>query len=198
MIANRDKNGEAFGKLYMDDGISLSQLEDKQYQFYEFHLSNRSIQKFDLNEENQSKSTQMIDKIVIANASDLKNIDFACYSKQSDFSKVTLVPKYDSNLNALTFDTGSEDMIDPSEIRDVYFGKSGEDMNFCDMFGRSDFYHTKDFGPVYLNYSLSTVTLVNTNPAYRSLKLTLSVLENGSVRVFWNYADRHAPFKTPF
>ena len=45
LVVNRDSNGYASGKLFLDDGISLSSLSEKMYEYYEFIVSAGSIKK---------------------------------------------------------------------------------------------------------------------------------------------------------
>jgi len=50
LIANRDEHGHAQGKLFLDRGYSVSELEYGDYEYYEFQLSANSLKKWVLNE----------------------------------------------------------------------------------------------------------------------------------------------------
>jgi len=49
LVANRDSDGHAQGKLFLDGGETLSELNNKEYEHYEFHLSANSLKKWVLN-----------------------------------------------------------------------------------------------------------------------------------------------------
>jgi len=49
LVANRDSNGHAEGRLFKDTGLSRAEIEDGIYEDYEFHLSANSIKKWVLN-----------------------------------------------------------------------------------------------------------------------------------------------------
>lgn len=50
LIVNRDVDGHATGKVFMSDGISQSQIDNKQYEYYQFELGGKSFRKWNLNE----------------------------------------------------------------------------------------------------------------------------------------------------
>ena len=71
LIVNRDHHGYAFGKLFIDEGISTSELTNKDYDYYSFKVVNKTIQKFNLNEDKISEGRGNIKSIVITDAENL-------------------------------------------------------------------------------------------------------------------------------
>jgi hypothetical protein len=189
MIANRDHNGQASGKLFLDDGISLEQLyETNSYEYYSFQLSAGSIKKWILNEDSRAQPSGIkIDKFVIADAPDLNETDFACLLKDSIYSMQPLKADFDSSSQTLTFSQTDGSPIDPFTMKDIFYGNSKKDVNLCDFAGSLNYYHTADFAQVDLSANQTEVILVNSNPVYANLSLQLKVFENGAVNVFWNY-----------
>jgi len=51
LVANRDANGHAQGKVFIDEDDSISKIESGDYQYYEFHLSTNSLKKWNLNKK---------------------------------------------------------------------------------------------------------------------------------------------------
>ena len=49
LVANRDKMGYSQGKVFLDHGESLSELETKQYEYYSLQLSGNTLSKQVLN-----------------------------------------------------------------------------------------------------------------------------------------------------
>ena len=84
-IANRDDNGAASMKLYLDDGIST----DQDTEYYEFILSGNSLKKWNLDSSPDSKRGKL-DKLVITNAGDLNETNFACMTTFSDWTHIDL------------------------------------------------------------------------------------------------------------
>jgi len=187
MIANRDHNKHAEGRLFLDDGISVDQLEQQAYEHYEFQLSANSIKKWIQNENSNSVDQGIkIDKFVIADASDLKETDFACLNNGDMYNLVTLPFAYDDDTMTLSIDMSAQT---PFNMRDIYFGNSKTDLNLCEPYSTTNYYHTKDNAAIDLTKSQVEVELVSTNPVLKNLALKMAVLENGSVNIELNYAD---------
>jgi hypothetical protein len=72
LIVNRDEDGYAYGRLYIDEGKNTSELTNKDYEYYEFKLVNKTLQKLTLNTDYISTGRQTLASIVIADAEDLK------------------------------------------------------------------------------------------------------------------------------
>mmetsp|Transcript_28241 Transcript_28241/g.42747 ORF Transcript_28241/g.42747 Transcript_28241/m.42747 type:complete len:374 (-) Transcript_28241:2684-3805(-) len=124
LIANRDHMGHAEGKLYLDDGISLAQSDE----YYNFVLSAKSIKK-QVIFANENPSTSAIDKIVITNAKDLNDTDFACVTSMDALDYTDITFAYDKKAFTLTlFQEGG---FEAMKMRDIYFGNSANDINLC-------------------------------------------------------------------
>lgn len=67
---NRDNDGQAEGSIYLSDGISQSQLDNKEYEYYQFKLSGKSLKKWNKNEQRKNTMNK-IRSITIFDASDL-------------------------------------------------------------------------------------------------------------------------------
>lgn len=87
LVALRDNNGHAEGKLFVDDGITRTDIPgvDAKYDFHEFQLSANSL-KIWINSESRETAQTKIDSLVITNAEDLKDTNFACATSSVDFS----------------------------------------------------------------------------------------------------------------
>ena len=46
LVINRNSQGHAEGRLFIDGGISVSEINDGTYEHYEFHLSGNSLKKW--------------------------------------------------------------------------------------------------------------------------------------------------------
>lgn len=92
LLANRDTQNHAWGKVFIDDGESLSNLQNNHYQSYEFSLSGNILKKWVNNEQELAElpGVQYLDQFVIVNAEDLVDVDFACYSNR-DSNSFTLL-----------------------------------------------------------------------------------------------------------
>ena len=99
-IANRDKNGAASTKIYLDDGESLEQ--DTEY--YNILLSANSIKKWNVDVSEESKRGNLL-SIVITNAEDLKDTDFACMTADADWAQTDLSYSYNDANKTLTIST---------------------------------------------------------------------------------------------
>lgn len=89
LVANRDPNGHAEGKLFLDKTNTLSEIDTKVYEFYKFHLNGGQIMKENLNDGLLQGTGYALDSFVIANAHDLMNTNYACMVK-TDGTKVDL------------------------------------------------------------------------------------------------------------
>jgi hypothetical protein len=82
----------------MDADDSLSALENENYEYYQFILSANSIKKINLNTKNGGPKGEGIDSIIISDAADLNETDFACWTSDSDHTSTELKAIYDVNL----------------------------------------------------------------------------------------------------
>jgi hypothetical protein len=86
----------------MDKDDSLSAIELEDYEYYQFILSANSIKKINLNKKNGGPKGEGIQSIIIADAADLNETDFACWTSDSDHSTSMLIYLYDPDLNHLS------------------------------------------------------------------------------------------------
>ena len=80
LIANRDENGHAKGRLFKDTGVSRVEIENGIYEHYEFELSANSIKKWNLNPTVIQQVGPGLSSVVITAADDIAGTDFACFS----------------------------------------------------------------------------------------------------------------------
>jgi len=80
LVVNRDADKHASGKLFLDEGLTVSELTNKEYIYYNFLLNGKSLVKEVVNDNTSpSKYGTQLGKLVIADAADLQSTDFACY-----------------------------------------------------------------------------------------------------------------------
>jgi len=186
-VANRDENGHAQGKLFIDKGFSVKEIEDGDYEHYEFHLSANSLKKWILNEKSQKSVGVGIDKLVITNAKDLQDTDFACFTAQKDHVTTNLSFKYDDQDKTLSI-FSPRGNINSFTFRDIHFGNSKRNINICNP--QSQFYHIKSGKVPSLDRNSATMILESAAPgALRDLKLELTLLRTGVVNMHWTFAS---------
>jgi hypothetical protein len=60
-------------------------MEQGNFQYYDFHLSAKSLKKWNLNQKTDyTKSIKGLDYMIITNAEDLRHTDFACWISETD------------------------------------------------------------------------------------------------------------------
>ena len=86
LLINRNLNGYASGKVFIDEGLTNAEIFDQSYLYYEFVLSQKSIKVWNKNSSpNAGKSKyNALTKITILNAEDIKDTDFACERNNFD------------------------------------------------------------------------------------------------------------------
>ena len=94
----------------------------KDYEYYEFKMVNKTLQKLTLNTDYISTGRQNLSSIVIADAEDLKDTQNrqACMIDRSEFKSVDLTnPVYDENTKTLTIRITSGDPIDIYQMQAI-------------------------------------------------------------------------------
>jgi len=115
LILNRDSQAHADGRIFLDDGVSQSSLDNKEYLYYEFHHNQKSLIKQTLNDHSSSfLQAFTIDKVVIADAADLSKVDTACQVTVVGEVKM-LTTSFDADKNVLTV-TGPINFVDVERI----------------------------------------------------------------------------------
>jgi hypothetical protein len=79
----------------------VSELTNKQYEYYNFNLNGQSLQKEVLNKDLQASAGYGLTSLVILNASDLHDTSFACYVDMSG-QTFPLMYLYDEIKKTLT------------------------------------------------------------------------------------------------
>ena len=103
LMINRDAEGFAAGKLLLDEGKNISEVRDGDYEYYEFRLVNKTLQKVTLNRAKLSTGTQGIASVIITNAADLSKAAKACMITRSGIASEPLSdPEYNSETQTLT------------------------------------------------------------------------------------------------
>lgn len=137
--------------------------------------------------------------MIITNAADLKDTDFACYTSQVDHSVTKLTTTYSDTEKAetLTIATTDGSPIDLGVMKDIHYGTSATDLNLCDI--SSQYYKVSGDALDLTGVSTkTTLTSLTTKDLLPDLELTLTLLETGVVNVHWTYADsKSAPFEVP-
>jgi len=191
LVGNRDANGQATGLLILDDGYSASELADGTFEQYEFVLAAKSIKVTQAQSVETSKYPGVAE-IVLTNAEDLKDTNFACATSPTDGSATALTPVYDDAAKTLTMKTADGSPVSPAAIKDIYFG-GDNDLNLCG----GQFYKLKDALPNLSGVSAEMV-LTSDSAALKDLKVELALLKTGVINVHWNFASTEGLEKTPF
>lgn len=100
IIANRDEFGKATGTLLLEHGLSRSEINGGGYEYYTISVQANSIQK-QLSRGTHASQHQYLDKVVLVNAEDLKDVDFAC-AFSTHFDVIPMNVAYDAVKKALT------------------------------------------------------------------------------------------------
>lgn len=197
LIVNRDMNGHAEGRLFLDDGYTLDQLTNGTYAAYEFQLGGKTLKKWIDNWNLDFTQEGNLESVVITNAADLNATDFACMMPMDSRTPTTLTPTYDNTTMTLTL-KDPKGSINLKTMRDIHFGYTGEDLNLCNP--ESHFYRFESSLPSsVLNANNVSVTLTSQTPhVMRDLNLTLSLLETGVINIHWTYGNFTGVGKKPF
>lgn len=201
LVANPNPDGWAQGRLFMDpDGESVSDIENGDYEYYQFHLSAGSLKKWVLNDKNLAQAGRGLNNLVIVNAEYLAKTDFACWISNDDVVS-TVDVKYDGTTKVLTL-TDPNGPINLFDFRNMYYGNSVTDQNLCyGVLGHEkQYYKTKDGNhPDLTKPGPVTVELVNNVPgAHPDLNLTITLTEASMINLRWEYADSPDTIKQPY
>jgi hypothetical protein len=80
LVINRETDFHADGRVFLDDGETISSLENGEYLNYDIQHNQRSVIKEKYTEGSSDfLAAYMLKSIVITNAEDLKDVDTACY-----------------------------------------------------------------------------------------------------------------------
>jgi len=195
LVANPDPAGWAQGKIFMDEQDSVKDIEDGNYEYYQFHLSAGSLKKWNLNKNlGANSNSQGLNSLVITNAEIYSTSDYACWVDENDVV-TPVTPTWDADMKTLTL-KDANGPIDLFTLRNMYFGQEGKSQNLC--YGIKDlekqYYKTEDAEiPDLSMKGTTTIKLVNNSPdAHPELNLTLSVNVNGMANIQWTYTNESA------
>ena len=99
IIANRDPYGKATGTLLLEKGISRSEINGGHYEYYTLNVQANSIQKT-LTRGTHATQKAYLDKIVLVNAEDIKDVNFAC-GFSTHFERIPMSVAYDATTKTL-------------------------------------------------------------------------------------------------
>ena len=124
------------GKLYIDEGKNTSELTDKDYEWYDFKLVNKTLQKLTLNTDRIATGRQTLASIVIADAEDLKDTQNmqACMIDRSGFKSVDIAnPVYDNKTKSLTLRNTVGDNINIYQMQAIILRDPNDKYSLCDV-----------------------------------------------------------------
>lgn len=92
MIFSRDEKAVSTGTIFLDDGISLDTVSTKQYEHYTLTFENNSTIRAERlgNHTEKVNNANTVDSIIIADAADLKDYDYACWTNKTGGAALTL------------------------------------------------------------------------------------------------------------
>jgi hypothetical protein len=190
LIVNRDANKHADGRVFLDDGLTLSSIQNGSYLYYSFQHNDKSLIKQIIN-DNQGTYFNgfQIGELVITDAADLKGVDTACYINNAGQAK-PLTASFDDAKKVLKITGG----INFQQVERVHYLQKGVDFNLCDP--TTDFYTITDLPD--LTKSSVSMTLTSTTKAARDLQMVLTVLSTGVLNMKWTFAKAEQGVKIPF
>jgi hypothetical protein len=113
--------------VFLDNGISQSSLNNKEYLHYDFQHNEMSlIKQVHTQHDSQYNQGFNIDKIVIADAADLKDVDTVCYVDSSG-NTTYLTLSYNPSKQTLTI-IGKINFI---EMERLHYLQAGVHLNLC-------------------------------------------------------------------
>jgi len=201
LVANPNPDGWAQGRIFLDkDGDSVSDIENGDYEYYQFHLSSGSLKKWVLNDKSIEQVGKGLDSLIIVNAEIYSKTDFACWIDNDDnVSSVNFV--YDKTASTLTL-TDPNGPIDLFKFRNLYYGYSLQDQNLCyGIHGHEkQFYMVKDGATPNLDSAGPVVVSLvnNVQNAHPNVNLTLRLTEDSMVNIQWEYAESPDTIKQPY
>lgn len=178
---NRNKQGYAEGKVFIDGGEQIQELNDQKYQYFTIQHSGKSIKKWNLNTSPNAVTQKGISSFVIVDAEDLSATDFACvWARDNSINQLQF--HYDKTSKKLEL-YASGSTLNALEIETVYYGVLTQDINMCNLESQ---YYQMDIVPDLSSYYASTV-LINQMDSLLNLKMEFSALQGGIINIKWNF-----------
>ena len=103
LLVNRNDRRVASGSVFLDTGNSAEELLRQEYEYYTIHhkASKSLIFQLAKGQRGNLETLHTLDKVVIADARDLRDTDFACAIHQDGFIQ-ELKATFDQNQGTLT------------------------------------------------------------------------------------------------
>ena len=190
----------------MDESDSLSEILTQQYEYYQFILSANSIKKINLNSINDGSKGLQVENLIVANAPDLNETDFACWTSELDNTATALSAKYDSTLQNLMIANYDGSPIVFYGVKNIYYGNSKKDLNLCGAMVSNgthvppQYYkvaNVPDLTKASIEFNITAA--VAGNPNTPDLIMRMSVIETKNLagakerdilNIEWEYADK--------
>jgi hypothetical protein len=180
LIVNRDVDGYAYGRLYIDEGKNVSELTKKDYEYYEFKLVNKTLQKLTLNTDYISTGRQTLASIVIADAEDLRETENmqACIIDRSGFKSADIAnPVWDSTTKSLTIRNTVGDPINLYQMQAIILRSPSDKYSLCDVSSAGWYVAPESYNTSSLNGEYAEIKL--TSKKYTELNMTMQLRVGG-------------------
>lgn len=128
--------GTANGNMLIDDGESRDSYTDNQYAYYAISVYGSTISIY-LNSGNdtytlpQGMIYDQVEEFKILDASDIKDVDFACYTRVQDGKRVNMTVSYNQYMYTLSIRPEVGDAVRIQDIIEIKYGNSSKDYNPC-------------------------------------------------------------------
>lgn len=185
LVINRDKNQQAGGSLFLDQGISQQEMWSQNYEYYNIQAQAKSIQ-FQPSGFNKGTQPHLLDKLILVNAKDLNETNFACY-----FAPDSLVPQpldITHDLPNFAVHLSPRTPLKFSQLLNVYYGSSlSNDLNICDP-------HTFQYDPVaplpdITGLKSVSIQLTNKAKTLPDIQFNIAIFDSGVINMRWTWAD---------
>lgn len=115
----------------MDGGVSVKELDEKKYEYYQLTMEKNSLYKVNLNKAATVSSGLNMDKLTIVNAANLSSTNFACATSFYNTYLTDLDFTYNETTQTLMFMNKTSDPIHLFDLKSINFGDSSKDINQC-------------------------------------------------------------------
>ena len=186
LIVNRDDQGYAEGKLFIDEGLKISELEQKVYEHYQFKIVKNTIQKLVLNTDYEATGRQNLESVVIGNAEDLADAESACMLSNTGIKSTPLAkPVYDMNTKTLTIMAENGGEISLYDMQSIIVRSPKDPYTLCDLQSAGWHIDTATYNAADLERDNAWINVVSDKypDLNMTIKLTLGGLENRIVNV---------------
>lgn len=188
LVANRDVNGVAGGSLFLDQGISRSEIYNGQYEYYSISLQANSVQ-VDAARSDYGAQPHLLDQIIIVNAADLSQVGTACYYRPDSLVAQGMQVQYDSIQKSLHLKPLTPTKF--SDIHNVYFS-GPNDVNMCGNTNSSHMFDYNIVGGVIPNLTNTLqveMNLTHMGKVLDDVTLSLGFFDTGVINVRWNWRN---------